>query len=231
MNESSKSVSAQKRYAENVFAKMKAIVEQPGYPLLTNYKVDFYTYDRDQILREASPGARFLWVIRESGTHLQRIGVHNQSNEAAMAGIHAGKTSTKLGCELYLIEGGWLKKINEVQAIAAINRMEFTIDGGNVHDAKGQILASIDIEAYRKPMDANNYAKVDFQLNTNRSVSELKYAEVAALLTIAIDESISRCQSLFVRVQSVTIDGMDVSDAMDLAAERFVQCETALEPA
>ena len=60
MNESSKSVSAQKRYAENVFAKMKAIVEQPGYPLLTNYKVDFYTYDRDQILREASPGARFL---------------------------------------------------------------------------------------------------------------------------------------------------------------------------
>jgi hypothetical protein len=230
MNESSKSASAQKRYAADIFAKMVAIVEQPGYPLLTHYKVDFYTYDRDEILREASPGARFLWVIRESGTHLQRIGVHNQSNEAAMAGIHAGKTSSKLGCELYLIEGDGLKKVNEVQAIAAMKRMEFTIRGNDVIDSKGQIVASMDVEAYRKPIDANNYTNVNFQLNSNRSVSELKYAVVAALRTIAIDESVSRCQSLFVRVESITIDGQDISDAMDLAAER-VQCETALEPA
>jgi hypothetical protein len=230
MKKSSKSASAQKRYAENVFAKMVAIVEQPGYPLLNAYKNDLYTFDKAMIMLEAAPGARFLWTVRENGTHLYRIGVHGKSNEGAEAAIHAGKTSTKLGCELYLIEGDGLKKVNEVQAIAAMRRMDFTISGSNVRDAKGQILASIDIDAFRKPGDGNNYTTVEFQLNSNRSVSELKYAVVSALRTIAIDESVSRCQSLFVRVERITLDGQDISDAMDLVAER-VQCETALEPA
>jgi hypothetical protein len=230
MNVSKSTRTAQKHFAAMLFAKMTAIVEQPGYPLLTSYKNDLYAFDKAMIMLEASPDARFLWTVRENGTHLYRIGVHGKSNEGAEAAIRAGMTSTALGCELYLIEGDSLQQVTDYQARYAMRRMDFTISGSNVRDAKGQILASIDIDTFRKPGDGNNYAKVDFQLNSNRPVAELKYAVVSALRTIAIDESVSRCQSLFVRVESITLDGKDLSDAMDLAAER-VHCETALEPA
>jgi hypothetical protein len=53
-----------------VFNNMRAVIEAPGFPLLVAYKNDFYKHDRHELRRTFSEEITYLWIVRDSGTHL-----------------------------------------------------------------------------------------------------------------------------------------------------------------
>ena len=64
--------------AEQMFAKMREIVERPG-SCLQYFQADFYSHDRNYLVATHAMG-KYLWVVRESGTELKRIGVSKKDH-------------------------------------------------------------------------------------------------------------------------------------------------------
>ncbi len=54
------------------FEQMRAIVEADDC-LLRSYKQDFYQFDLDHLTKTGTVGGRYVWVIRENGTHLASL--------------------------------------------------------------------------------------------------------------------------------------------------------------
>ena len=213
--------------ASAMFERMKTIVEAPGYKLLQGYKSDFYEHDRDTILSQYAPESTYLWVVRENGTHLNRLGVHSKSTEAAQASIHAGENGSSRGCEMYLLHADKVTRVTKEKAMAAMKIMQFLVNEDVVRQPNGEVLATYQVRTMTKQGDANQYASVVFQTS---HLPRFGLSEFSALLTIALGETTVATGSLFARLEAATINGFDLCELIDECTKTPAQpVELALE--
>ncbi|ABD71989.1 hypothetical protein Rfer_4303 (plasmid) [Rhodoferax ferrireducens T118] len=191
-----------------IFLAMAAIMAQPGYPYAGGVK-DLYKYDKERILNEFVPGARYLWVVSAKGTELTRIGVHSKTNEWANATIICALTSSSLGAEIYLVSDFGVRKISESQAKTELAHMDYVVDGRSVHDTNGRLLAVFEVRRHFKAGDGNNYAHVTFE---TKDPERLTKSDLLALRSIATSEAVLAAQSFFVKIETLTINGRCITE-------------------
>lgn len=194
--------------ARTVFDAMAAIVEAPGC-ILQHYKVDFYKYDAEYLARSHAIGLH-LWILRPSGTHLIRVGVHPALHEYIDAALSVGPSHT-----IYLIdpERVSITKITETRARELAGKYEFTTDECTVTKA-GQIIARIDVSFTPYSCGKEPRGIVTLYRRTDAPLSK---GDLIALWQIAGCEVTKRGRSLFTKTESVTLDGEDLYDLIERA--------------
>lgn len=203
--------------AANIYDKMKSIVEAPGYKYLQSYKDDFYKHDNHTINRELVDGSRYLWVVGPSGTHLTRLGVHEKASEWAKVTVESGMSATNLGVELYLVTTNGIKKIDEKQALSEIAKPnDYTHSNGVVRDKSGAVLANIEVNRESRPGDGNQYVVANAQC---KDPNELSTADILALRDIAQYEGVKAWSSLFINLESFTINDCSLADFLPEAIQ------------
>lgn len=187
---------------------MKNVVERENYPYLKYYKNDFYEIDTATIANMTSQ-SKYLWIVHECGTHLSPLGVHEKGNESAKVSLEHS-LGYEAGCDIYIVTGEGLRKVNQQQARAELTKATYKITEGMVMSPKGIFCCYIDVARQTRLGDANCYTKVDF--TTKESLSK---ATMVDLLDIAIYEAVKEWNSLFARVTSVNLNGRDLRDVID----------------
>jgi hypothetical protein len=190
--------------AEIVFNLMAAVVEDPGFKYLTSYKVDFYKYDKAYLERTWVPGIRYMWIVRESGTHLVRLGVHQKMNDELIAALGISDNMA-----IYIVSDDGVKQISVNGANALLNIFDYSIHGTVV--CRGtEPLAAMDIDA-RRDLD-NNRLTGQVKYSSQATPRCLNLADLTALAQIAECEVIAYTQSLFTPTSSITINGEDLRE-------------------
>ncbi|SDJ08308.1 hypothetical protein [Pseudomonas abietaniphila] len=126
------------------FERMQAIVEAENC-LLKAYKVDFYQYDREHLANTGTVGGRYVWVIRQNGTHLASLNLHHkvtQFVECALASNEALEVY-----EITLLEDGdaTINSITVAKAHDLIQVQPFEFQGRHIKK-NGRLIALVDIK-------------------------------------------------------------------------------------
>lgn len=192
--------------ARTVFDAMKAIVESSGCRL-EHYRDDFFKCDRGFLARTHATG-RYIWVIRNSGTHLVQIGAHERNYDELDAALHAGGNA----CDIYLIDSGRVSvtKIDAAKARELGKRLDYVTRNGVV-TKDGRAIACFEITL--TPWNHGEPPKG--MVRMTRTDAQLSKGDLIALRQIAEWEVIARTQSLFTRTQTSTIDGAEIADLID----------------
>lgn len=193
--------------ANRIIEAMTAILEAPGYPLLKFYKEIDFAADKLQIQSEWHPNTRMLWIVRESGSHLGTMGVHARGNEALRVVIDQHKynrTLNRLDC--FLITGQGVSKISPDGALNELKRLDYVVRDGNVLDATGRELASVEIHLIQD--NSQMTGEVAF-ITANMEVMAQRQHHIA-LMQIAKAEVINAWQSLWAQPRKVTLNGADL---------------------
>ncbi|AVX93399.1 hypothetical protein [Pseudomonas psychrophila] len=125
------------------YNRMTAIVESEQC-ILTGYRQDFYQLDRDHLANTGTVGGRYVWVIRENGTHLASIGLHPRATEFVECALDSFE---KVQCyEITLLADGDanIKSISVVKARDLIKTCAFEFEGRHIK-LRGRLLATVDI--------------------------------------------------------------------------------------
>ena len=123
--------------ALSVFEAMRSVIAAPGFSLLRDYRDDFYRIDREVLFTTYSEEARYLWIVRERGTHLILLGVHQKMHDEARA-VLRGVGGRHL---CFLIERGGLCSVSDGRALAALSHCRYQVRKG--------------VEVSRNPMPAS----------------------------------------------------------------------------
>ena len=193
------------------FARMRAIVEAPGYPLLTDYRQDFYTYDKAVIEREWHGHARFLWVVRQYGTELVPLGAHPGQVDYGLAALGQARRNTD--AKIYLITAAGLEEVDRARAEAEVHRVDYTIKADMVafHNL---YLGSYTLNTWRE--GGNIKGSVAFY---DAPPAAMDPHHAIALLQIARHLVDRTWNSLFAGLAEVTLNGRDLTELVPHQAD------------
>lgn len=125
------------------FNRMTNIVESEQC-ILTGYRQDFYQFDRDHLANTGTVGGRYIWVLRENGTHLASIGLHPRATEFVECALDSFE---QVQCyEITLLADGdaEISSITVPKARDLIKTCAFEFEGRHIK-LKGRLLATVDI--------------------------------------------------------------------------------------
>ena len=185
-----------------IFEAMREVVEAPGYPYLNHYKVDFYKYDFDHIMRTYTTGVRYLWVVRDCGTHLLNLGVHAKMTEEIKAVF-----SLFSECAIYIVDKDKVKEITLEHAKFEIERSDYQLKNGVVY-SRGTILATLKV----KMLPQRYCQEREYGVDYSSMARYLTAKDLLALLQIARCEVVEKAQTFFAKSGPVTLDGHDLHD-------------------
>lgn len=191
---------------------MKAIVEQDGYPFLKHYKSDFYECDLRLLNALYTSKSRWLWILRENGSHLLRIGVHERETEAAFIYIDNAMKSTAIGGDFYVLSADGVKRLNQEQAKLAVMKIDYVVKGERIAKTSGEEIANIAVNAYTMPSDGNVYADVNV---TSIPGYLPDLGDLSALAIIGVREAEKKAGSMFVKIKKFTFDEADIHDEIE----------------
>lgn len=199
--------------AAELIAAMTSVVEANGYKFLTGYKDDFYVHDVNSIKANYEPGVTYIWVVRENGTHLNQIGIHERETEGAIAAIEAGARATSLGCAVYLVSSSGVKLIDEKQARNALTTPRYKVANNAIfRKSDSSVIATYSMRHSSPNGMRNQCFDVHFQAT---SLDALPTFELAALRTIAFREAEAMAQSLFVKIGELKVNGLNLDELID----------------
>lgn len=193
-----------------VIQQLKQIVEAPGC-ILQSYKQDFYKHDVAYIQRTIAPLTRYIFIMRESGTHLVRLGVHHKMHEEAQAAVNVGSRY-----DAYLItvsdpdDAAKIERLDKAGIARHLAHYDFTVKDGHVF-RKGTKLAQVLVStSYRD----DPKAFVDYFM-AEKTGRPRELADLVALGLIAECEAIVAAQSFWIRVGKARIDELDLYDLIE----------------
>ncbi len=192
--------------ANQTFEAMRGVIESPGYPYLKHYRQDFYEHDRRFIERNHSTDASYLWIVRESGTHLIALGVHPKMCEEGFAAMRLSGA-----CDLYLVKRERVKSVGFEEAERLLREFRYRVDGASVVNAQG-VLAGFTVSM--SPWHAGS-VKGTVRYTTGASSRSLSLGDLIALAQIAECEVIRSTQSLFTPTELILLDGADLRDLIE----------------
>lgn len=196
---------------EIVYEKMAEIVRANEGQLLTAFSEDFHSFDREFLKSYWTETTRFLWMLREHGTFICRLGVHPEHVEGILTAIELS-----FGSKLFVVEGSSIKEVSVIQARALLCSFDFLCTAGMVR-RRGQTVARFSV-AVHHAQQSSSRGEVYFESasrDQNWSLDDL-----IAMLIIAQCETVCAAQSLFVTPRVVTLDGEKLSDLIDAAQQQ-----------
>lgn len=188
-----------------LFARMREVVEAPGYHLLQHYKQDFYKYDRQQLLETYTPEMTYLWVVREMGTHLFPLYIDPRVTNEAKAALCIQPGAQ----ELYLLGPNGLKRIDRSRALDELDRFDYKVTSNSVMKM-GRVMATIDTRLVWNKSRLHGEVAYDSQL----PIISLTARDRVALLRIALGQVISQSDSLFTPCKVVTFNRINLIPEM-----------------
>lgn len=196
-----------------VFALMKAIVEAPGFEYLTDYKQDFYDFDREYLSQGWAPGVSMLWIVRTMGTHLCRLHVHPRVNEE----VQAAMSLTDLFKAYHLTDKG-VTEVNHHKAKDLLKTFQFEVRGNWLYAGSPRQtwlpIASIYVDLQFDAKACRYGGDVHFQSSTDHVNWTLP--ELLALRHVAHAEVLTRTSSLWSCTKNVYLDGQELLDQIEL---------------
>lgn len=189
-----------------VFEQLKRIVERPDSPWLKAYKDDFYRHDKTTLRHHCAPGVRFLWVLREHGTELERIGVLPEKHSAVAAILRSISS-----CAVYLIEiaDPWLParitQISREKAMRELAKTEYDVIDGMVlkqHRPIARLVAKVS-----PPSQERRVGSVEILTCQGGPLSR---SDLLAISKLGARKVAEISGSLLIPVASYLVDGRDL---------------------
>lgn len=205
-----------------LFERMREVIEAPGYPLLTDYKQDFYKHDRSFLQETFAENLTYLWIVRSSGTHLYLLYIDPRCTEEALAvmQIDGGRNQ-----EIYLVKMSSLRKltpelrkITPSQAKDELAKYHYEVRNGFVMKLAETNLGHVEVDVFWE----RGQRKTSVHYTGNLSIEELTARDRVALKQIAISQAIAKTQSLFTPVMAVSYNG---DPLFPIAVQLQEECE------
>jgi hypothetical protein len=195
--------------AEKLFEGMTSIVEQAGYPLLTSYKQDLYVHDREYLRQNDAPGVKFMWIVRESGTYLCRLGVAPRVNAEVDYAIDIHDANRR---QIYLLDrdAGTVKAIDDAAAKRRLNEFDYKVERTTV-SRRGEPIAVADVRLTSWTQGKAPTGTVDYYTGKERFELETLYA----LRSLAVCMVIEATHSLFTATEKVSIGGVNINELIE----------------
>lgn len=200
-----------------VFEQLKNIVEMPGYPFLQHYKEDFYKCDKHHLSRTLADGVRYLWIAREHGSHLVRLGVHPKMHEAMIAVLdnHTDETMDIRLIEVTSMDmPAKIVKIKASRACDEMRRLNYKIEGSIITNRAGEKIASVTIKITGWNQGKAPYGTVYIQpvRASNGEPKAISRADLIALGQIGECGVIEESQSLFTPAKEIWFGDRDFEE-------------------
>ncbi|WP_194713113.1 hypothetical protein [Noviherbaspirillum soli] len=204
-------------HAEKLFEQMKAIVERAGYPLLTSYKVDLYVHDLEYLRQNDAPGVKFMWIVRESGTYLCRLGVAPRVNAEVDYAIDMHDANRR---EVYLLDrdAGTVKLLDDATAKRRLKEFDYKVERCTV-SRKGEPIAVADIRLTSWTNGKPQTGTVHYHTGQEKFPLETLYA----LRSLAVCFVIEATHSLFTATEKIYIEGTDINELIAAHPQRVVE--------
>jgi hypothetical protein len=201
-------------HAEKLFESMKAIVERDGYPLLTSYKVDFYVHDLEYLRQNDAPGVKFMWIVRESGSYLCRLGVAPRVNAEVDYAIDMHDANRR---EVYLLDrdAGTVKLLDDATAKRRLKEFDYKVERCTI-SRRGQPIAAADTRLTTWTNGKPPTGTVHFHTGQVTFSLETLYA----LRSLAVCFVIEASHSLFTATEKIYIEGTDINELIAAHSER-----------
>jgi hypothetical protein len=202
----------------HVFQSMEMLLAQPRMAYFGSFREDFFVHDRRELVDWGGPSAHYIWVVRSSGTHLIRIGVHPRHTEHGIAALRNLEGERSELSRTFIVSTDAVKEIPKALALSMLaeTRPQYEVNEGWVSfSCRGtrRGIAQLRIEREVLLADIPRY-HVWFSSRT-----WLGTDQIGALRLIARGEVLREARSLFASAASIHIDELDVVDAMRLARE------------
>lgn len=190
-----------------VFNNMRAVIEAPGFPLLVAYKNDFYKHDRHELRRTYSEEITYLWVVRDSGTHLYPLHIDKRVCQEADAAL--GMDGPR---KLYLVTPTSVQEIDLAKARSLMSTFNYEVKNGFVMKNKSTNLASV----WPTTEWVKGQLKGRVIYFSDSPKDHLTHLDRIALRRIAVHEVIHLTGSIFTPVIAVTFNGEDLMHEEEL---------------
>lgn len=178
--------------------------------LLKGYAQDVYKYDRKAVGAIWAPDSKYLWVVRENGSHLSRLGVCEKPVEVEVAlRSMLGGEGAQRHC-VWLIETSVegqasIKKVSRQKALEWCAWRQYEARGGLLKVA-GVAAASVTVGQGRI---GPGVWGCDMAIQTHRS--PVRRTDVLAAYCHGV-ELATKELGLFVKVLSVTVNGGSIDE-------------------
>lgn len=177
------------------YDRMKAIIESPDC-VLSGYEVDFYDFDRLHLESTGTVGGRYVWVVRQNGTHLASIGLHPKMTEFVDCALDMKEPLQVYELTLLADGDALIKSITVAKAKELIKQSSFDFNGRHVKQ-KGQLIALVDVEKHH---DSKGWGgKVSFTFDTEPS--EDRKSDFKQIALVLLQQSVG---TYFFRMDEVT---------------------------
>lgn len=191
---------------EIVWEKLAKIVKSFDGRYLTAFADDFHKTDRAYLESDWTPKGRFLWMLREHGTFMVKLGVHPLLGEGIEAAIELG-----LGSQLYLVDGFSVKNVSVTEARTLLTSHEYVCANKSVLH-RGLLLTKFEVDIHSDGF-SQPYGEVSFDPRVD--LHSISLENLIALRNIAACETVQASQSLFVPARRITLGGEDLNQMID----------------
>lgn len=190
---------------DRAFDAMRRVIEAPD-SRLQHYRDDFYTHDRNYLLRTCASGM-YGWVIRRSGTHLIQLGRHPKMHEELIAAL---ELTRELDCYLIDARRATVKSVSVAELQSNLMQLQYTVLGTSVRRGQMRIaLIDIQLTAWSRGMSPEGIVTIE------STGLPLTLDDLVALVQISQSEVIGKSQSLFTNTRSITLDGEDLFELIE----------------
>jgi hypothetical protein len=191
---------------KKIFDRLKNIVEHPAFPWLTAYRNDFYKIDRDYLQSTAAPGSRYMWIVRDSGCHLVRLGVHRRQHAELEAVL---ETTAESAMQIYLVDENHVTEIDVKRAHLELGKYDYRVEGSIVYKGDfpiaGMYLTLTPWKDGQRPSGTVQYV---------HRAPYLSLKTLIALHMIAEGEVQEQSHSLFTPTTLVALEGQNLIEVI-----------------
>ena len=206
------------KLSENLFRQLERIVSAPDC-VLQHYRQDFFKFDFEYLERTIAPGVQYLWILRDNGTHLVRLGVHPRMNSELEAVFELNAFNRLqvyhicVGQDLSAPASAVIRRCTK-RPVDLLSRYDYTVDDNGTVRGPGGVLASALISG---PRWGDGGFHVDVAFTAHRPSNLQGLADLIALGQIAGCLATEISGSLFTKNGVITLDGADLYADIDQA--------------
>lgn len=177
------------------FEQMRAIVEADDC-LLRGFKQDFYQFDLLHLTKTGTVGGRYVWVIRENGTHLASLGLHPKLTEFVECALDMKEALQAFEITLLKDGAATIKPISVEMGRDLLRHQQYKFEGRHIKRG-GRLVALVDIEVLYNRGQYGGTVTFSFESTPSRD-EETDFKQIALCLFQ------QKAQSLFACMDHVT---------------------------
>ena len=208
----------------SIFNAMAERLAQPDLSsFFRHYRQDFEVFDRQELVNWGCPGVRYLWVVREFGTGLARLGVNAKACEYTLHMLLSHSTARTFVCD----EKGVKEVSRQVAEDLLRERDAYQVLPGAIAKlgAVESVLATYEVDV-KDRYSSNPKWSVRFT-----SYETLTIQDATALRLLAHQIVAKAAGSLLVGADSIQANGKDITELVAELRGEIHASTSAVSPA